>query len=78
MLEAITGHIREDAMNRSILESVVAHRSRAENAAGAAPDCFAELISDDDIPWGEIMADFSSPGGHPDSPTCGHLKFPHP
>jgi hypothetical protein len=47
-------------MNRSILESVVAHRSRAENAAGAAPDCFAELISDDDIPWDEIMADFSS------------------
>ena len=21
---------------------------------------------------------FMSPGGHPNSPTCGHLKFPHP
>jgi HK97 family phage major capsid protein len=24
------------------------------------------------------FGDFKSPGGHPKSPTCGHLKIPHP
>ena len=23
-------------------------------------------------------ADVAGPGGHPNSSTCGHLKFPHP
>ena len=26
----------------------------------------------------QIFEDCSIPGGHPKSPTCGHLKIPHP
>lgn len=26
----------------------------------------------------EMYASILSPGGHPNSPTCGHLKIPHP
>jgi hypothetical protein len=56
----IIGYDREDAMNRSILESDVARRSSADNVAEAASGCPADLISDDDLPWDEVMADLSS------------------
>ena len=28
--------------------------------------------------WGPELEAFPGPDGHPNSPTCGHLKFPHP
>jgi hypothetical protein len=56
----ITGYNREDAMNRPILVSDVARHSSADNVAEAVTGCPADLISDDDLPWDEIMADLSS------------------
>jgi len=31
-----------------------------------------------DYPMEYLMRYFDNPGGHPKSPTCGHLKIPHP
>jgi hypothetical protein len=54
-------HNKEDAMNRSIHESEVAHRSRAESVEKVARDPFDDsVVSDDDIPWDEILADARS------------------
>src|SRR4051812_33554956 len=56
----ITDYIKDDAMSQSTTKTDVARRPYADRVAEGDPNCPAAFVTDDEIPWAEIMADFSS------------------